>query len=391
MNKKIMDYLFVNRSSKQTVMKNTFWLFLADGVNKVTLLILTILLARYLGVAGYGKFSFALSFAALFTIIASFGINTLTVRELARTKSSHNNYLNNLLFLKCVLAIIAIVFIALASTFAGKNFEHQLLIFVLGLYVIFNNFSDFFRAVFKAFEKMQYEALSKVVQSIILLILVLLSFYLRVSINWIAACYVAASVIGLLVTGLLIHTKFSGLRFKFDAIICRRILSESWPFALSSVFFFIYFSIDTVMLSFMRGDVEVGTYSVAYSLIAALYFIPYLMSMPFFPKMSKLFGGVKSKINSLLKHWYSNLILVLVPLFILTFIFADDIILLLYGYNYSKSILVFRILLISLIFKFMSHPPAFSLSAFNQQKKRILVQGVVALFNVVTNLIFIPI
>ena len=75
--------LFENLGLKQTVLKNTFWLILAEGISLFFKLILIIYVARIFGVADYGKFIFALAFVAFFTIFSDAGLPPIIIRELA--------------------------------------------------------------------------------------------------------------------------------------------------------------------------------------------------------------------------------------------------------------------------------------------------------------------
>ena len=62
-----------------------------------------IIITRLLGVEDFGRFTFALSFVALFAILADLGLNTLTIREVAREKDKAAKYFTNGAFLKLLL------------------------------------------------------------------------------------------------------------------------------------------------------------------------------------------------------------------------------------------------------------------------------------------------
>ena len=81
----------------QTIAKNTGALAISHVITSILGFFLLIYIARYLGEVGFGKYSFALFFTALFTIVANLGINNYIIRELARNKSLTNEYLTNVL------------------------------------------------------------------------------------------------------------------------------------------------------------------------------------------------------------------------------------------------------------------------------------------------------
>ena len=62
-----LSLLFRNRSQTQTLLKNSFWLGIADGATRLTKFLLTLYVIRTFGRLEYGKFAFAFAFVALFS------------------------------------------------------------------------------------------------------------------------------------------------------------------------------------------------------------------------------------------------------------------------------------------------------------------------------------
>ena len=188
-------FLFENKTTGQTIAKNTFWLFLAEGVNKGLMFFLTILLARYLGAEGYGQFAFAMSFTALFSVFADFGLSTLTIREVARNNKLAKKYVNNISVMKLFLGVITFSLIVGTIQFIRKSSDVNLLIYLFAGYIIINSFNNFFRSIFRAFEKMQYEAYSKIIQGLTLFGFGLYFLLNRFSTAYIVSAYIFASLI----------------------------------------------------------------------------------------------------------------------------------------------------------------------------------------------------
>jgi O-antigen/teichoic acid export membrane protein len=76
--------LFHNKSSRQTIAKNSFWLLLAEGSNKGILFLVAILIARHFSVEEYGVFGFVFSIMTLIAMVADFGLANITIREMAK-------------------------------------------------------------------------------------------------------------------------------------------------------------------------------------------------------------------------------------------------------------------------------------------------------------------
>ena len=77
-------------------------------------LLFSIYLAKYLGVSDFGKYSFALSFTALLSMIVDVGFNQLTVREISRDKTKLGKFVGNILPLKIFLSVIYFMVIYLS-------------------------------------------------------------------------------------------------------------------------------------------------------------------------------------------------------------------------------------------------------------------------------------
>ena len=78
---KFWSFFLDNINLKQTILKNTFWLVMAEIIIRILKLVLVIYVARILGATEYGKFTFALSFAMLFVALSDLGLSPITVRE----------------------------------------------------------------------------------------------------------------------------------------------------------------------------------------------------------------------------------------------------------------------------------------------------------------------
>lgn len=385
----ITQNLLHNQNTNQTIFKNTFWLLFAEFLQKSLMLFLTILLARILGVEDYGQLAFALSFATLFTITANFGLSSLTIREVARDNTLAQKYINNISMIKILLSIITLILIFITLQFLEKDNNLNFLVYLFGIYIIINNFTEFFNSIFRAFEKMEYEAYSKILKIIVLFCFGLLFLYLEYSSLYIALSYVLASLVGFICSFIILKNTTGKINLDIDFKLWKKIFKNSWPFALSIAFATIYFSIDSVMIGIILDNQKLGYYTVAYSLITGFYFLPIILSHVYFPKLSQSFKNKNHNTKEYIKGFNSRLIIIGIPLTLILFIFSKQIINILYGPAYSNSLIIFQILICALILKFFTFPYGLILSALNQEKKKVLIQFITIIFNIILNIILI--
>ena len=85
--KKILNLLLENQTIKQTILKNTFWLFIGQVMGRILRGFLVIYSARVLGAADWGIFSYAIGLVAFLTIFTDLGINALITKNTAGLKT----------------------------------------------------------------------------------------------------------------------------------------------------------------------------------------------------------------------------------------------------------------------------------------------------------------
>src|SRR5688500_11373130 len=97
-------------SSDTKLGKNLFFAALASGSN-LFLFGLTVLAARYLGDAAYGRFSYALDFVTMFTYLAGASMCMIGTINVARDRAKVNQYFGNLLTLQALMAVGTVLLI----------------------------------------------------------------------------------------------------------------------------------------------------------------------------------------------------------------------------------------------------------------------------------------
>ena len=386
----IKSLLFENKTLKQTIFKNTFWLWIAEVIDKTVAFLVAILLARHFGPTIYGQWAFAISFVSLFTILVDFGFNALVVRELAKDKSKSAQYIDNMLFMKVILGLITFGIIFFSVRFFGKDAEILKLVYFLGIYIIINTFTTFFRSIFEASKKMQYETACRAAQSFILLALVVFFALGKYPIFYFSIAYLSATLVASAISLVVIWNYFSKFFYRLDMKICREILRKAWPFALGGMFVVVYFQVDTLMLSTMKTDSAVGWYNTAYTLFSGLLIVPGLLMASIYPELSSSYSSSKETFIKLYKNSLKYMCILSIIIFPIFFIFAKPLILLLYGSLYINAIIIFRILLSAGFFVYMNYVLSNVLYAINKQMVYTGIMFFCLIMNIILNFFLIP-
>ena len=87
MYQKIKQFLFENQNLKQTIAKNTFWLFFGQTGGRLLRVAIVVFSARILGPESFGAFSYAMTLVAFLIILSDMGMGAIVTRELAKDRT----------------------------------------------------------------------------------------------------------------------------------------------------------------------------------------------------------------------------------------------------------------------------------------------------------------
>lgn len=373
----------------QKVVKNSILLFALKISQYVFLFVFTVYAARYLGVERFGKLTFALSFTALFLLVSDFGLSRLITREIAGKNSEINLIGSNGLLLKIPLSIISFLLIVIIINLMGYPQDTTYMVYILGVSIVLYSYAIFFSGIFRGWEKMEYEFISMFWEKPILLILGL--WFIHKGMGLISLSYVfLISRFVVFAIGLFIYNKIKPIRIKFDLDFCKRLFKKSMPFGLFVIFGTLYFQIDTVILSYIKGDEAVGIYQAVVRLIIILMIIPEAFTESLFPRMTKYFYTSKEHLDLIYKKAFKVLLITGLPITAILLILSQKIIFFIFGESFSKSAGILQILSVVIIFRFLAYVPGTLLTAIEKQKIRMRITGLSCLINILLNLLLIP-
>jgi O-antigen/teichoic acid export membrane protein len=347
-------------------------------------------MARYLGAEDLGILSFALSFTIIIGLIGDLGLSSLTTREVSRNHSLAPKYLGNILLIKILLAIVTFGVVAIVINALGYSEQTIKVVYIITLSNIVTNFTQMFNSIFQAFEKFEFQSLGVVLNSVLMTAGTFFAIYKKFDLTYFAFIYLIVNTVILVYSYFVCQKKFLVPSLNIDWVFWEQIISESIPFWLNSVFVIIYFKIDMVMLSMMIGDTAVGWYSASYRLIDALGFIPAVLMSTMYPVFSKFHISSRDSLEFAFKKSFKFLTIIAIPIGIGTTILAEKIIVLIYGVQYSSSVIALQILIWASVLSFINYTPATYLTSTNKQRTLMIFTFSGAILNIVLNFILIP-
>lgn len=136
----------------QRIVKNIGVTGLAQVLTALMSFLLLIYLARFLGEADFGKYSFAFSLTTLLATLTDLGVNQLLVREIARDKDISEEYVNNAVMMKVPLAAITFTVIVAVSWVLNLSTDVMVLLYLFGVYSVLLTVSNTYVSLFQAWE-----------------------------------------------------------------------------------------------------------------------------------------------------------------------------------------------------------------------------------------------
>lgn len=241
---------------------------------------------------------------------------------------------------------------------------------------------------FKVNLKMHYPMTFQLLDNLILLGLIFFIPSAPDPVLYFVIIYSVSNVPGFFLMFYFLYKKF-GYRYKFSLTQATWILKESLPLFGFVILTTVFLQIDVVILSYFKGNYDVGIYSAGVRLTMPLSIIPGAIVTTVFPILVK---RLTDKANT---EFITNLVIKL--LFFIAFILAavfsfgsKEIVTIIFGQEYSSSALSASILYWCQIFLFFTHYSLNVLIADNRQHYNFLYSIVQVTANLIFAFLLIP-
>ncbi|MBE3089351.1 MAG: flippase [Actinobacteria bacterium] len=377
-------------SSIKTIAKNTSALYIGQFVASFLAFILSIYIARLVGNVDFGKYSFAIAFSGFFMIFSDLGYHTFLFREVSKNRDQAFKYLSNIITIRIILTAIFFGLLVLLINIMGYPENTKNIVYLFGASTLITSFASVFKMIFRAFEKMEYDAFSTILTTTIRFIVGISILYLGFGLIVLGISFIFIGVLEVLISYILCHNKFVKPVIRFDKYFWKNSIKIALPICLSSAFGLIYIRIDTVMLSLMKGDAVVGWYNAAYNLTLGLTPFPDLFMNALLPIMMICSSSNKNSLSIIYEKAFKYLFIIGLPLAVGTMLLADKLIFFLYGKEYFNSIIALQILAWDILLLFLYRCIYYLLLSINKQNQIMIISGITALINIGLNLFLIP-
>lgn len=166
---------------------------------------------------------------------------------------------------------------------------------------------------------------------------------------------------------------------------------KSWPFAMTGIFYLIYFQTDILLLNWLIGPEAAGIYSVSITIMIGVYLIPNIIYGKYLlPKQHRWAEYDPDRLLAVYRYGcgmmtVSGLLVagILIPI-------SPWGTTLIFGTGYSESGLLLMLLGVCVPFRFLAVSVGGLLAVQQHIHRKVIYMGSIAITNVILNLILIP-
>jgi O-antigen/teichoic acid export membrane protein len=346
-------------------------------------------ITRYLGKEGFGDYSTVLAFFSFFAAFADLGLYNITAREISRANADEEKILGNVFALRLISSFLVFLITPLLVVFMPYSYEVKLGIIIAAASFVFSSSYMVLNGVYQKNLAMDKVGLVELLGKVIQVSVVVLAVRKNLGFSAIIFSMLASMVFNFSLVLYWVR-RYVKISLQFDFAYWKKFLKESLPMGISAIIIFIYFKVDTILLSFLKTNADVGIYNAAYKVIENVTFFPSMIIGLVLPIFSRTIFTDRKEFEYTANETAKVFFVLIVPIVIGTLFLSNGIINLIGGSAFAQSANSLRILIFALAFIFFGNFFNNILIAGSLQKKLMTTLSFCAVFNLIANLIFIP-
>lgn len=330
--------------NKKKVFANLFWAMLGKVVNMAGALLVGILVARYLGPSQYGLMNYVISYVALFTIISSFGLDDIEIRELSKYPENRNKILGTCFRIRLTFATLALLLIIITLLIykTDKFTTCMILLYSVTLYTgCFNIIRNFFTSIVKN----EFVVKSEITRTLIGACIKIFLLWIKAPLEYFIAATMFDTI--LVASGYFIsYKKVIGQisEWKFDRTKVAFYIKEAFPLVLSGAAVIVYQRIDQVMIGNMIDKESVGYFATAGKFLDLILFLPMVLTQTITPLLVRAKESNIDEYNQKKQQFVNVVVWVSIILSTFVSLCAYWLIILTFGEKYLLAVPILQIM-----------------------------------------------
>jgi len=376
-------------SAGRTIAKNASVMMGSQIITWGLTLIITVLLPRYLGAAGIGKYQLAASLWTIMGLFVTFGMDTLLTKEISRDPGRLSDLFSASVLLRAGLFLTSFVLLAGYAQLAGYPQDTKEVIYIFALTCIFGQLVAVCRASLQGLERMEFISLGDIAQktlfTTVAIILLLKGFGLLV-----IAVVEGGGALASLVVQYYALNRIHRVQFRFNRQLISGMLQASFPYLLLVGFQIVYSQIDVVVISLLVSEKQIGWYSSALRLTGTFVFVPTVLMTALLPASSRMHQNAPEDLRKLTSKGFDLLLLACIPIGLGVMSIANQLVVFLYGADFANGGPILALMGIVVIFFSINMLVGQFFISSDRQRVWVVVMAAATLITVPLDLVLVP-
>jgi O-antigen/teichoic acid export membrane protein len=351
--------------------------------------VVTALLARTLGSSGYGQWSTSLAVIALVGYFASFGVETVAVREAAREPDTEHEWLGAVMMLRLYMIVPVVVLSALAVVLLHHSQQMLVAGLILVITMPFNGVGAL-QLVFQLRVNNFVPMLVLTLRSVLWAIAVIVIYASHGSMVALAIALTATNAVGSVVQA--VTALRAALRRPRPS---RRrlgvLVRHGLPIGLSGVLVIAYARIDQLIVFSLRGSRPAGLYGSVYNVLDQAHFVPISILTTLAPIMAASWPGNRERMLRTARLAAEVMAVASFGALAFVSVAASSLVRLFFGHEFLAAAPALPILGGAFVFICFGYLNDNVLVILGLQARRLWISLVALVLNVAGNLILVPI
>jgi O-antigen/teichoic acid export membrane protein len=358
-------------------------------VNLALGVLVTALVARTLGSEGYGQWATILAILALIGYFASFGMETVAVREAARDPDSEHEWLGAVMLLRFYMIGPVVVLSAVAVVLLHDSHEMLIAGLILVITMPFNGVGAL-QLVFQLRVNNLVPMLVLTLRSLLWAIAVAVIYWGGGSMITLAIALTATNAIGSVVQAVAaLHAAPRRPRPSRRRI--GPLVRHGLPIGISGVLVLCYGRIDQLIVFSLRGSKAAGLYGSVYNVLEAAHFVPISILITLAPIMAASWPRNRSRLLHTARLSAETMAIASFGALAFASVAATPLIRLFFGEEFVGAAPALPVLGAAFIFICFGYLNDNLLVILDLQRRRLVISLLALVFNVAGNLILVPI
>ncbi len=379
-------------SSPQRIIRNTVFSTFSE-LSILFTSVFFLLATRFLGDTGFGRFSIALAFVGLFSLLIVFGFSYSITKVIVRRRREAGAFVSNALTLQAGLTLVCLALCMAAAFLLKQKYDPALrrLMLIVFAAEALKSYTLTLRSAAKAMGGFHYDTIAMNAERIFLLAVgggLLIAGRGVFTAAWILA---ASRLISFFVLFFAVRELSPDGFLRPSRPLCRMLLSESWIYVVQSALWRVYDYIDVVILSLMIGSgfQPVAWYNAGKKFLEGLWILPNILTEALYPEIASRHLVSKELVRKLFDRSLKYLLIVGFAVSLGTVLMSKTVVDWLLGPAYRNTSTVLLIFGIAVVPSYLCYLFGNTLIAVNLQKREIAVSAARSAFNVISNVILI--